>query len=524
MTLGSTFLNVFGREDSRSDDVVLREALDDLIAHPRPCTLWISRLAVLAASHSFPALSTLAFAPRARILLTGGGILTVLGRLDAGLEARFFVQRGSVLLHGSLDEIVADWWFPSGSRNPVEFALEACWDRARRSDLSPCPVRLTGPYALSRTLRVAPPSDLAGRFDLTFRGQHTRPSDPPTFTVTNGDGELVSLMSVEGGAVVALENVAFDATRSPTTACLSLEGRFHRSRIESCTFAFAHCGIRVRPNEQKWIAAFSGAANARQAVAENVQADAIALVSTQANRVEVSRCLFVGETSKSNLPESGCGIDVGLAAPTVHSLRDSQFVGVFAQAIRMLGGELDVTACQFANETAQIVPPDRVAATADILVLRSTGLALLPPFEFVPKDWPVWRPLGPGSGQLSGGGTLANTHLTVTHCVSTSPTFLVLYPAFDLPETLPGGAMLTNVRHTARGSQQTSVYVARGAGSRSLMLQGCWFSGSVSVAPNPLSDVVVDLGSRFGDGAGVRDAEPGVGPSQEVITLQTPPR
>ncbi len=523
MTLGSTFINVFGGRDSRSDDAVLREALDELITSPRPCTLWISRIAALTAVHSLPASSTLAFAPRAFLVVTGGGSLTVLGRLDAGLEARFFVQRGSVHLHGPLDEIVADWWLASGGRNPVEFALDACWDRARRPGLSPCPVRLTGPYALSRTLRVAPPSDLTGRINLAFRGQHTRPSDPPTFTVTNGDGGLSSLMSVEGGAVVALESVAFDATRSPTTACLSLEGRFHRSRIESCKFAFAGWGIRVRPNEQRWIETHGGVPDARQAVEESVQEDAIALSTSDANRLEVSRCLFVGAASGSNVPGAGCGIDVGLSAPTILSLRDSQFVGVFAQAIRMLGGELDVTACQFANEIAQVVPPDRVGATADILVLRWTGLALLPPFEFVPKDWPVWRPLGPGGGDLSKDLALANTHLTVTHCVSTSPTFLVLYPAFDLPNTLPAGATLTNVRHDARGSPPTSVYVARGAGSRSLMLQGCWFGGAVSVAPNPLSDVVVDLGSRF-DGPGVSDAEPGVGPPQQVITLRTPPR
>lgn len=522
--LGSTFLNVFAGDGSLTDDERLRSALEALATRPRPCTLWVSRSASLVDSHELPPFSTLAFAPGA--VLTLMGTLTVLGRLDAGVGPRFRLRGGDVLLRGPLEEIVADWWRVSGGPNPVELAVAVCWDRALQPDLSPCPVRLTGPYELIRTLRLAPPPALTGRVDITLRGQHTRRSDPATFVVPDRADAPSTLMSVEGGVVLDMEHVAFDAGRNaarpPAETCLSLEGRFHRSRIEACFFTFATWGIRVRTPDPDDGEVLQPLVTLPFGTGGTPQAPAFPIEETDTNRLAISRCLFVGGAAGTNIPIAGCAVDVGFAAPTMLSLRDCQFVGAYYQGITVLGGELDVTACQFANDTEVIVPPDRNSATTDILVRRGMDLAVHLPFEPVPKGRPYQGPRG--SRSFVSERPVADTHLTVLHCVSTSPTFLVLHPSFDDPDALPGGATLTNVRHTARGPEPTSVYVGEHAGSRSLMLQGCWFSGSVAVAPNAIRDVVVDLGCRFEAGARIIDAEPGVGTPQEVITLREPLR
>lgn len=93
----------------------------------------------------------------------------------------------------------------------------------------------------------------------------------------------------------------------------------------------------------------------------------------------------------------------------------------------------------------------------------------------------------------------ANAHLTVTHCLSTSPTFLVGRRVFSRGDS--GGALLTNVLHQPSGDLQkaaaTSIRWGSGYEARSLVLQGCALGAPVRFEGSPVRGVAVDLGSTL---------------------------
>ena len=165
-----------------------------------------------------------------------------------------------------------------------------------------------------------------------------------------------------------------------------------------------------------------------------------------------------------------------------------------------------MTACQFANESTRVRFYDDPHATADVLVRRWGDETEYYAFDFVPKGWPIEPPKRKGVVNIYQGRPLSNTHVTITHCVSTSPIFLVMHRSFDYSDTISGGAVLTNVRHTDRRPKGVSVRLGAGAPSRGLVLQGCWFGGSVYVDPSALRDVVVDLGTMFDGSAGISNS------------------
>lgn len=501
MSLGPSFINLFDTpEAGRSPDELLEDALAARVDPSRPSTFWVSRVVLLGGTHTLPPSVILAFAPGARLIVAKR--FTLWGILDAGLEARFeLVGEGVVELLGPLDEIVADWWLPSLGRTAVELALAALWTRYLHEGVLPAPIRLDGPYSLTRTLRVLPPGELTGRVDVVLRGQHGCSLDPPTFIVGSGapaEG-LSSLVSVEEAVVLTLEHVAFDAgPRSGAArahACLSLEGTFHGSRIEACSFRFGGAGIRVIPGLQHWTEVL-GASGTAEGLRLALLGLAIGRSTTSSNRLVVSRCLFVGASVGSGAIEGARGIDIGFGAPTALDLRDSQFVGSYVNAVSILGGQADVTACHFANELPfEPGSPE----TSDLLVQRWGGddihFETTVPLKPAPTLGVIFY--RPTPINVYRGHALANTHLTVTHCVSTSPTFLVMNQAFPYADTILGGAVLTNVRHTPAVAGRVSVHLGAGAPPRGLMLQGCRFGGSVVCESGSLSDTVVDLGTRF---------------------------
>jgi hypothetical protein len=529
MSLGESFINVFDPTGGRSDDELLGTALSAIGAEPRPCTFWISRVATVGGTVTFPPSVTLSFAPGARLVVLKR--LTLQGFLDAGLEARFEVRGdGIVELLGPLEEIVADWWVPSQGLSPVEHALRALWSRYAHAGegVLPAPIRLDGPYELSRTLRVLPPAELTGRVDVVLRGQHGRSLDPPTFVMVPVPTATMpwSMLSIEAGVVLTMENVAFDADPGPANAharsCVSLEGTFHGSRIEACSFRFGIAGVLVSPRVQQQREAAAAAGGTSESVARNLLEDAIELSTTSTNRLEVSRCLFTGVSLPAGAFDGARGIDIGLGAPTALTLRDSQFVGAFANGVAIIGGELDVTACQFANETARPFFHGSVAATADVLVRRWGDDDEAYDLRFAPKDWPILRPDSRKDvANVDRGIPLANTHATIIHCISTSPVFLVMFQAFSYSGTILGGAVLTNVRHSpSSAARWNSVVLGPGMPPRALILQGCRFGDSVLLDATGPADVVVDLGTRI-------NARPAytlgtaVGPAG-VITLRSP--
>ncbi len=493
MSLGTSFLNVFDTpaSDDDPDDRKLREAVGPLNDTSAPRVIWIARVVRLRQYFDIPRSVTLSFAPGARLVIENSFVIR--GFLDAGLETRFeLVGDGVVELLGPLDEIVADWWLPSNGRNSVEHALHALWTRYAYADarpdegILPAPIRLDGPYALTRTLRLLPPAEIIGRVDVVFRGQHGRSLDPPTFVPGALTGDLAALVSVERGVVLLMEHVAFDLGASGkerahrVATCLSLEGQFHGSRIEACSFAFDDMAIQANPIGQAARELLAGTAQALGlgVVAGLLLAGAEAIQRAQgrAARLALSRCVFSGTRDTAR------AIQVDLGAPTSLTVRDCQFTGTYAHAISMLGGELDVTACSFSNDAPPAPTPFE---RADILTRAlDSGLD-------VDRNIP-----------------LANTHLTVTHCVSTSPTFLVLDQAFPYAETILGGAVLTNVRHTPATTNGVSLRLGFGAPPRALMLQGCRFGGTVVCDPSSVNYAVVDLGTRFVGAAGFRNCTP----------------
>lgn len=529
--LGESFINVFDPHGGHTDDELLDAALSSIGAEPRPRTFWISRVATVGGTVTIPPSVTLSFAPGARLVVLKR--LTVQGFLDAGLEARFEVRGDGILeLLGPLEEIVADWWVPSQDLSPVEHALRALWSRYAHAGggVLPAPIRLDGPYELSRTLRVVPPAELTGRVDVVLRGQHGRSLDPPTFVMIPVTTTTMpwSMLSIEAGVVLTMENVAFDADSGPIDAharsCVSLEGAFHGSRIEACSFRFGIAGVLVSPRVQQQREAAATAGGTAESVRRNLLEDAIELTTASTNRLEVSRCLFTGVSLPESAFDSARGIDIGLGAPTALTLRDSQFVGAFANGVAILGGELDITACQFANESTRIFFHGSVAATADVLIRSWGDDAERYELRTALKDWPILPPVSHEDVvSVDRGVPLANTHATITHCVSMSPVFLVMFQSYSYAGTILGGAVLTNVRHSpSSASRWNSVVLGPGMPPRALILQGCRFGDSVLLDATGPADVVVDLGTRI-------DARPAytlgtaVGPAG-VITLASPPR
>lgn len=503
MSLGTSFLNVFdrpGRPGEGADDLLLLAAIATLHDASAPHTLWIARVVTLHQPATIPRSVTLSFAPGARLVIEQ--TVTVRGFLDAGLEARFEVVEGGVVeLLGPLDEIVADWWLPDNGRDPVELALHALWTRYAYADdhpeegILPAPIRLDGPYELTRTLRIRPPARLTGRVDVVLRGQHGRPFDPPTFLMGPVASQIApwSMVSVEKGVVLTMEHVGFDnhplQADSPPLACLSLEGTFHGSRIEACSFRFDGAGIRVSPGVQHWAELLVATGGTPEGVRLLVLNEAIGRSTASSNRLELSRCNFTGETERSR------ALAVGLGAPISLTVRDCQFGGVYGNAISVLGGQIDITACQFANSRRGALAADG----ADVFVHRwgdeEIHFETTVPLQPAPTLGVVFY--RPTPTNVYRGRALSNTQVTITHCVSTSPTFLTMDQAFPYADTIPGGAMLTNVRHAPAVSSGVSVYLGAGAPARSLMLQGCRFGGSVSCHPGTVSGAIVDLGTRF---------------------------
>lgn len=521
----ANFYNVFDGTSALTPDALLDELLRTRGLDPRPWVLWISRPVALGWRHIIPPSATLSFAPGAVLTITGR--LTVLGDLDAGLEARFaLLGSGLVELLGPLDEIAADWWRPTEGLSPVEHALNALWTRYAHASVGvlPAPIRLDGPYALNRTLRIKPSTDVPApteNIEVHLQGQWRRDDDPPTFVVgpDAGPDPLSALVVVEEGVVLTADHVAFDAGTNPTRplalACLSLEGTFHGTRVEACSFRFTCAGLRVIPRLQHWLQVQAIAPDT--AVMQRVLDDAIAWSTRSPNRLELSRCVLTGASDEA------CAVDVGFSAPTSLAVRDSQFVGTFASGVSILGGDVDVTGCQFASDTQRVSFYDRLNATADIVVRRWGDTTEYYQFAFAFKRAPSPNWLVKGTVDVRRDQALVNTHVTITHCVSTSPVFLVMHQTFAYWDTVLGGAMLTNVHHHPAGSEVTSIHLGAAMPSRGLMLQGCRLAGAVYVEPSTRDDVVLDLGTTFVSGATVRYAtsrwdEAG------AITLSTPRR
>lgn len=517
MTLGS-FISPFGgtaagSTSSSGDDLAMFQALHSIEEAERtgdaaPVILWIARSATLNISVPIPRHVTLSFAPGAVLTLSPSARLDIQGRLDAGTERRFDLRADArVFLRGPLDEIHAAWW--GADADAITHALNVLWDRYEHGS-EPAPVQLSGPYHLEAPVRVEPPAAVTRQdqlVDVVIRGRHYGARSPMTFQVKDVDqvGGMDALLAIDGKVTLTLENVRFDVTRSSgrpgARSALTLAGDHDRSLIEGCTFRLGNAkGIDVTVLGLVWRDAFLDSSRGLSAGvgfgALLILLAGLAAASRKADRVSVSRCDFEGvlpDKAASAIP-----IAVDATAPTMMDVSDCQFRGAYDCAIAFMGSDLVVTHCAFDCTTN----PD----AAD--PLRGVDIHL------GPRD--------PSASDA--GGLIASTaHLTVTHCVSTSSTFLV--GRQPPSSTRSGGALLTNVLHLPRSTPSSD-----GASSirwigpydrRSLTLQGCELGAPVLLLGVAAEGAVVNLGTRFVGLSGTREEIIG-GSADSVVGLFSP--
>ncbi len=514
MSLAPAFVSPFGDTVATGDDrSLLQRAVDEIQRRsvgstlgPIPATLWISRSATLAADEDdpgeiiIPPEAILTFAPGAVLTLGEGVTMNVQGRLDLGTERRFALGPGArVRLSGPLDEIHASWWDDGESGGtPVRHAVDALWDRYA-DGLDPALICLSGPYELTEPLLIAPPDRLAsampGSFAVALRGRCHGRSDAMTFRVKDvaSVGALDALVLTRGAVCLSMEQLGFDLTRRlgklPVVDALRFEGDYDRSHVEGCTFLFAgSTGIHVTSFWGAW-RGITG-----EGTASGGLGDLLGLtgrIVRTASRLIVSRCNFEGGGTDA------LGIRVDPTAPTMLSVSDCQFGGVFANAITFAGSELSIFGCGFDNEAIASGTGPRYAD------INLGSLGTLP-------SW-VHRLRG------------VNAHLTVTHCRSTSPAFLAGQRVFSAGDS--GGALLTGVLHEPRNvapeDVATSIYWGDAYQQRSLFLQGCEFWAPVRLEGNAASGVVVEVGTRFENLRGARERYVG-GSTSSVFKLPDP--
>lgn len=498
MTLGPNFLSPFGDSPAATgggpDDDLFREifaAIDALDG--APITLWIARSVVLTRSPGLPIPSNviLTFAPGAVLTLKAGVIFEHQGRIDLGLERRFNLDEGArVLLTGPLDEIHASWWSGRGSSgadsasrgSAITHALNVLWLRYEKG-LPPAPILLSGQYFLRETIKIDPTEAMAltfpgQTFDVMLRGCHYGVGSPMTLAVDDSDsvddpapvGELFALLAVNGKVALTLENLGFDTTRryarSPAQTALRLIGRHHRVRVVGCSFKVGLSkGIYVTEQVDG---------------VEAVLLDVVIGSSDPDIRLTIARCDFEG-SAPGHVVMDAVPIYVSKTGPIMVSVSDCQFRGAYDRAIVFHGSELMVTNCAFDNSV--LAPADDLQGVD--IDLNSRRVA---------------------ADELAGGA-----QITVTHCVSTSPTFLSARASIRADDR--GGAVLTNVVHQPRVGVRSEPCSVRWAGpyqSRSLVLQGCELGAPVRlVDAGRTQGLVIEIGCEIEGAPGTRARYPG---------------
>ncbi len=431
-----------------------------------PRTFYLSASTDLRGTFEIPAAWTLQMAPGAILRLGADGSLVVRGPIDLGVGPHFHcphsgprIERGSVRLAGPLDSIEADWWtprlevedlVPDGSS--VAQALEALWWRYRHGDL-PAPIQLRGPYLLDVPLIIDPPD--GGFYDVALRGEALC-SSMPTLRSAGGTRALFALVQVTANVALLADDIVFDAGPSDSGRAnvgLHLFGAREGSRLSGCSFHVPPGGVGVKV----------------EVPSPNFPERA------ERSRLQVERCLFFAD---AGLPMRAA-LAVGPLGPLQLRISDSLFEGPALAMISLFGGDVAITACSFDN---LYDPP--------VDALEQDGCDVL----FVQLTLAEQRRLR-SIGEPS-------TWLTVTHCTSSSPSFLFGQTATQDPlQGEPGGAVITGLRHAPSVSRASlgprSIRWRAGFGPRALLLQACQLGGSVVIDASAPPGEVVDLGVRF---------------------------
>lgn len=499
MSLGAVFLNPLGNGYAGSSDEDTNSIVFALRSIPfsLPATLWISRPAHINSDVVVPRAVTLSFAPGAYLAMEDGATLTVYGLLDAGVEGRFDLSLGgTVNLFGDLPEIHAAWWIGT-PMSALRSALNTLWQRYLAPSLSPslpgplpAPIVLQDGYLLDETLDLSAPGALPeSRYEVVLRGRWRSESDPATFIARSGS--VSPLIFVDERTVLHAEHIGFDMTRKSLAdqVAIRFASEVGGSRVEACGFVLG-AGIGI----QTVVRDASLTPNVKRRLDRVGPTGDFALKQPRQfirslqrpRRLDVVRSSFIADDG-----ESAIGIDLG-GTPTMLTVSDCSFRGSYRVGIDAMVGDLQVVATVF----------DNGRPGADLDANKGIDIRLGPLAPFTSVEWV----------------DVPRAQLTVTHCCSTSPTFLSAQPVFP-GATSRGGAVLTNVLHTPVAEGAPSVFWSCDYLERSLTLQGCEFGSDVQVETRALSGVV-DLGTRFA----MRDGRPagfiGAG-AGAVVTLET---
>ncbi len=498
----ANFINLMALAPSGSTDFPAA-VFDELVRAQGtlPRTLYLSRSVGLSSYAEIPRAWTLLMAPGVVVTVSGFGGLVVRGPVDLGCEPRFrcppTVQTETlhaVRLAGPLDAIEADWWLPRGEGagvvpdgSSVQQALEALWWRYLQG-LAPAPIALRGPYAVREPIVVEPPGD--GYHQVRMIGQPRLGAPLATLRGGAASRPLETLMQVRRDTVLLLDNVGFDGSpgsgASPTPGarvCLDFNGHTEGSRLVQCAFQVSAGGVGLRVAR-----ASSELLDELHRLLAGIPLPGVATVYGALYLMAVYTTLG-SPRDGARLDLDGCdfrcegtqpmrfAVEVGAGDPLRLRASDSQFTGPATAMLAMLGGDLGVTACAFANTHVPAVgAPEHEGADIVFTALRDADAAVF-------------------------GVLVAPTCLSVVHCISSSPSFLHGQIASSTFPRLEGGASISGLRHrpavTRTGSSARSIRWRAGFGSRSLSLTACTLGGDVVLDANAPDTSVINLGVTF---------------------------
>ncbi len=479
--------------------------------------------------------------PAGVILQIGAGVTLVFkGSFTAPVQQVFDVSGGGAvqLLCPSLEAIYPEWWgagsgiFGESDDQPaLQAAVNAAFrDRILNStDLAPLatvPIVLPGWYILGSPLVIGvgdrnlpTPS---GSFILRGAYGGSQATDTPSVLtaagsfaalplvrIQNASGFLIECVSFDGGGV-ARSCVAIDgSTVLPPDATVdnlpgdAANGQFHVCAFRNAAAVLVEAGSVAGATQAA--ATLAGSASPVSSWVEEVIEgieDLLGQVAQDVSGLSFQSCQFTATESSAFAPVTGVILQGAFAmVPATGSMTGRSYAlprsanvdftncvfdGVARAMIHACGGSVYLASCTFFNS---ISPSVVVRSVAPPLAVSNTPSGF--PDVFLDFPFPSFA---------AGIGPPAT--ITVSDCLSRSPSFLETAPGSAGPGP-SGNSVLMNVMHHQPSGTETSppsvLWRLSSPGNQySLSLVGCSLAGSVdmtAVADADSQPVVVNVGN-----------------------------